>query len=287
MTEYGIYNQQLTPEEFQILSQFIHESVGIRMPPEKKTMLEGRLRKRVRSLGFSTFRQYIDYIFSPHGMEEEIIHMFDVITTNKTDFFREPHHFDFLVNQGLPRLITAHGAGVRSCLMVWSAGCSTGEEAYSIAMVLSEFGKKHPGLTLDFRILATDISTKVLQIAQRAIYPEEKADPIPFELRKNYILKSKDRSRNLIRIVPYLREVVRFRRLNFLDDDFGFRERMDIIFFRNVLIYFDKPTQLAILRKVTEYLKTDGLLFIGHSENLLEMKLPLEVLHPTIYRRIH
>lgn len=284
--EPGIYNQQLTVEEFRLISNYIRENVGIKMPTEKKTMLEGRLRKRIRHLGLSSFNQYIDYVFSPSGLEDELVHMIDVITTNKTDFFREPHHFDFLVKQGLPRLITAHGAGVRRDLMVWSAGCSSGEEAYSIAMALSEFGTQHPGLGFHFRILATDISTRVLDVAKRAVYTEDKVEPVPMDLKKKYLLRSKDSQRQLVRVIPALRETVKFRRINFLDSDFGFRERMDIVFFRNVLIYFEKKTQESILLKVTDYMKPGGLLFIGHSETLIDMRLPLESVNPTIYKRV-
>jgi chemotaxis protein methyltransferase CheR len=218
-------------------------------------------------------------------MEEEIFHMIDAVTTNKTDFFREPNHFDYLVQQALPHLIKQQGAGVKRRLVAWSAGCSTGEEAYTIAMVLNEFGKQFPGLSFDFRILATDISTKVLETAKRAIYGEEKVDPIPMHFRKQYLLRSKDPSKGRVRIVPRLRQYVRFRRLNFLQDDFGFREGLDIIFFRNVLIYFKKSTQKQILRKVLRYLRPGGYLFIGHSETLLEMNLPLHAVAPTIYQR--
>jgi chemotaxis protein methyltransferase CheR len=281
-----IYKKKLTQEEFIRLSRFIHENVGIKMPPAKRLMLEGRLRKRIKFLGMKSFTEYIDYLFSDKGMEEEVLHMIDVVTTNKTDFFREPNHFDYLIQKALPQLITAHGAGIRRQLMVWSAGCSTGEEPYSLAMAMHEFGKKYPGFMFDYRILATDISTRVLEMAKRAVYAEERVQPIPENMKKKYVMRSKDSRRKLIRIIPGLREAVRFRRLNLLDDDFGFRERMDIVFFRNVLIYFEKPTQEMILKKVVKYLKSDGYLFIGHSETLLEMDLPLRAVNPTVYKRI-
>jgi len=281
-----IYEISLTDNEFRKVGEFIQESVGIKMPPEKKVMLEGRLRKRLKCLGIGSFSKYFEYLFSKKGMEDELIHMIDVITTNKTDFFREPTHFDFLIQNVLPDLITAHGSGIGENLMVWSAGCSTGEEAYSIAMVLEEFGERYPGFRFGYRILATDVSTKVLIIGIRAIYSEEDAEPVPLEFRKKYLLKSKNPQRELVRIIPRLRERVKFRNLNFLDEDFGFREPMDIVFCRNVLIYFEKSMQEKILRKIVEKLKIGGFLFIGHSETLLDMNLPLQMVAPTIYKRI-
>lgn len=281
----NIYELTLTQNEFQQLGTFIQQSVGIKMPLEKKVMLEGRLRKRLRSLNMSTFSQYMDYLFSNRGLEEEMIHMIDVVTTNKTEFFREATHFDYLVGTVLPKLVTTHGAGIGEQLMLWSAGCSTGEEAYTIAMILEEFSSQYPGLNFNYRILATDVSTKVLEEGMRAIYEEEKCEPIPVPFRKKYLLRSKDASRRLIRIVPNLREHVKFRRLNFIQEDFGFRERMDIIFCRNVIIYFEKSLQEKILRKIVHFLKPGGFLFIGHSETLIDIDLPLRIEAPTIYRR--
>ena len=279
-------NQGLTREQFKQLSSFIHDQVGIRMPPSKKIMLEGRLRKRLKTLGMDSFSQYLEYLFSNRGLDEELVHMIDVITTNKTEFFRESRHFDFLLQEALPQLITLCGAGIKRTLMVWSAGCSTGEEAYTLAMMLSEFGKKYPGLDFDFRILATDVSTRVLEIGARGVYLEEKTKDIPLALKHEYLMRSKDKEKKLVRFIPGLRAKVRFRRLNFLQEDFGFREHMDIIFFRNVLIYFDKPTQEKILGKIIGYLRPEGYLFMGHSETLLELRLPIKQTAPTVYKRV-
>lgn len=284
--QHRIYETTLSDTEFRRLSEFISNYTGIKMPREKKIMLEGRLRKRLRKLSMNSFSQYIEYLFSDQGMETELLNMIDVVTTNKTDFFREPGHFDFMIQNALPQLIATMGSGIGEKLMIWSAGSSTGEEAYSIAMTIEEFGEKYPGFKLSYRILATDICTEVLETGHRGIYSEDKAENIPLVLRKKFLLRSKDPRRREIRILPKLREHVKFRRLNFLDEDFGFREHMDIIFCRNVIIYFDKPTQKKILKKLTDYLKPGGFLFIGHSETLLEMDLPLQLIAPTIYRRI-
>ena len=199
--------------------------------------------------------------------------MINQVTTNKTDFFREPAHFDYLIGKTLPELTRS-----RKTVTIWSAGCSSGEEPYTLAMVVKEFG-------CGFLILATDISTKVLDKAKLAVYDDEQVSPIPDPFKKKYLLKSKDPKKNLYRVTPELRERVRFRRLNFMDGDFGFREPIDIIFCRNVIIYFDKPTQERLLNRFCEQLAQDGYVFMGHSEALLGMDVPLMAVAPTIYRR--
>ncbi|MBF0567548.1 MAG: protein-glutamate O-methyltransferase [Nitrospirae bacterium] len=274
----------LSDKVFRRLSDFVQNEVGIKMPPAKKTMLEARLQRRLRKLGIGSFEQYSDYVFSPKGTESELVHMIDAVTTNKTDFFREPNHFDYLTRHALPTLIESTGAGAMRPLMLWSAGCSTGEEPYTLTMVLSEFAERAPGGRFSFTIIATDISTKVLGIAKEAIYDEEKIQPVPMPLRKKYLLKGKDVSKKLVRIVPELRRNVIFRRLNFMDDDFGFRETMDVVFCRNVVIYFDKPTQERLLTKFAKYLQPDGYLFMGHSETIAGLSVPFTQVAPTIYR---
>ena len=190
----------LSDREFQSLSDFIHNECGIKMPPVKKVMLSSRLQKRARKLQMSSISEYCKYLFSPQGIEKEVIHMIDVITTNKTEFFREPKHFNYLVQKALPALLSGKMYGIRNKLMVWSAGCSTGEEPYTLAIVLKEFAKTSPGNRLDFLILATDISTTVLQKAKLAVYVDERVEPIPDELKSKYLLKgknNKDRSCSL------------------------------------------------------------------------------------------
>lgn len=273
----------LSESDLHRLSEFIHTECGIKMPPSKKTMLEARLQKRLRFLGLSSFSQYCDYVFSPQGMESELVHMIDVITTNKTDFFREPSHFSYLTQKALPDLIVAYGAAVRKKFAIWSAGCSTGEEPYTLAIVLSEFSESYPGFT--FTVLATDISTKVLEKAKTGIYEEERLEPVPAHLVKKYFLKSKNREKKLVRIVPELRQLVKFRRLNFMDEDFGFREPINIVFCRNVIIYFDRPTQERLLNKLCRHLAPGGYVFMGHSETLNGLDVPLISVAPTVYRK--
>lgn len=273
----------LRDREFQLFSNFIYDNVGIKMPPAKKTMLEARLQKRLKALGIRSFEEYGDYVFSQEGRATELIHLIDVVTTNKTDFFREPAHFDFMVKTALPTILEARGDVLRDPVRIWSAGCSTGEEPYTLAMVLSEFAIGRP----DFRaaITASDICTQVLQTAKTAIYPEERTDPIPLNLKKKYLLRSRDKSRSLVRISPKLRSLVSFRRINFMDDNFGVAEKMDIIFCRNVVIYFDKPTQQTLMRKFHKQLKPGGYLFIGHSETLSGLDVDFTPVASTVYRK--
>jgi len=274
----------ISEKNFARLSRLIHDRCGIKMPPHKKSMLEARLRKRLRSLGLATYGQYCDYLFGPDGEEGELVNLIDVVTTNKTDFFREEKHFDFLTEVALPRRVSFSGGGLQRPLRVWSAGCSTGEEPYTLAMVLSEFALKNQGF--EFSILATDISTQVLEKARLAIYREEKVEPVPEALKKKYLLRSRDPEKCQVRVVPELRAKVLFRRLNFMDENFGLREPIDIIFFRNVMIYFDRNQQMNLLKRFCGCLPSGGYLFTGHSESLHGMGLPVVQVAPAVYRKL-
>lgn len=275
-------NHSLSGKDFARLSSFIYEQCGIKMPPAKKTMLEARLQKRLRALSCPSFSDYCDYLFSSEGLRDELVMMVDLVTTNKTDFFREPDHFAYLVNTVLPEWMVKTGG--RRPFNIWSAGCSTGEEPYTLTMVLSEAAASIAGFS--FQIMATDISTRVLEKARRAVYDEDRIDPIPLQLRRKYLLRSKDRTSPLVRIAPELRSKVRFSRLNFMDSDFGFREQLDVIFCRNVIIYFDRKTQEQLLNKFHSHLRPGGWIFMGHSETLNGLDVPLVQVHPTVYRKL-
>jgi chemotaxis protein methyltransferase CheR len=279
--DFGHSLVRMSSREFASLSRFIYEQCGIRMPEAKKTMLEGRLQKRLRILGLRSFADYIDYLFDPAEHSQELVQMIDLVTTNKTDFFREPDHFDYLREKLLPPWWEKYGT---RRLMVWSAGCSTGQEPYTLAMVLNEFAASRPGF--DFQILATDISTRVLEQARKAVYQEDLLEPVPSVLKTKYLLRSKDRQSGLVRIVPQLRGKVRFRRLNFLDEDFGLREPLDIIFCRNVIIYFDRPTQVRLLQRFYGHMRPGAHIFMGHSETLSGLDVPLVSVASTVYRKI-
>jgi chemotaxis protein methyltransferase CheR len=273
----------MSEEDFRRCSRFIQEEYGIKMPPAKKTLLECRLRKRIRALGMRSFEEYVEYAFRTGSGHDELIHMIDEVTTNKTDFFREPAHFQRLVESVVPELLRKHGAGSRRPLRVWSAGCSTGEEAYTLAMVLSEFREKHQDFA--FQILATDVSTKALDVAGRAVYREERIDPVPEGLRRKYFMRSRERKRALVRVVPELREKVAVRRLNFMEEAFKVKDMMDVIFCRNVMIYFEKATQERLVNVFCEHLLPGGFLFVGHSETLHGMNISLIPTAPMVYRK--
>lgn len=274
--------KEMNDDEFFCIGNFIEKQCGIKMPLSKKTMLQGRLQKRLRLLGIRSFSAYADFVFSEKGMEEEIFHMIDAVTTNKTDFFRESHQFDYLNNVVLPGIISkSKNSAGKLRLKAWSAGCSTGEEPYTLAMVLSNFAESNT--SFQFSILATDISTKVLKNAQMGIYQQEKVAPVSMAFRQKYLLRSKDKT--LVRIIPALRACVNFMRLNFMDNDFKLKEMMNIIFCRNVIIYFDKPTQERILQRICRYLAPEGYLFMGHSETLNGMNLPVTQVSASIYRK--
>lgn len=272
----------MTNLEFNKLSTFILNNYGIKLPLTKKTMLEGRLQKRLRALKFVSFKEYCDYVFSAEGQQMEIMHMIDVVTTNKTDFFREAVHFDFLSNNILPKYCNSNFSS--KPFKIWSAGCSTGEEPYTLAMVLSEFSEKYAAF--DFNIFATDISSRALNAAVTAVYTKEKVSPVPLSLKKKYLLKSKDEEKKTVRIIPDLRTKVNFKRFNFLDNHQTFTQNFNVIFCRNVLIYFDRPTQEKVILSLCSKLEPGGYLFLGHSESISNMNLPLVQIRPTTFKKI-
>ncbi len=277
------YKVQMADEDFSRLSTFIYNELGIKMPDVKKVMLQSRLQKRLSELKIATFKEYIDFVFSKEGRTEEIIKMIDLVTTNKTDFFREPAHFEFLTETALPQLVDSDRN--LSNIKIWSAGCSSGEEPYTLAMVLKEFISGRHGL--DFEILATDLSTKILDKAVMAIYGEDRIAGVPLEIKRKYFLKSKDPLNKTVRIIPELRSKISFKRLNFMDAQYtSIEKEFDIVFCRNVLIYFDRETQQQVINKLASKLKTNGYFFLGHSESITNMNVPLRQIKPTIFRKI-
>ncbi|MDR3449945.1 MAG: CheR family methyltransferase [Alphaproteobacteria bacterium] len=273
---------RLSPQQFRRLASFIETYCGIKMPPVKKVMVEGRLRRRVNILGLSSLNAYCDHFFEQNDVGDEIIHLIDAVTTNKTEFFREPQHFQFLITQGLPALAEA-GAGCNRTLKAWSAACSTGAEPYTLAMVLHDFGAAYRGYR--YSILGTDICTEVLDKALLGIYPEEMISPVPEPFRKRYFLRARDRTKRTVRVMPDLRASVRFGRLNLMDEQYGVEDMIDIIFCRNILIYFDKATQERVLQRLCHHLRPGGYLLIGHSEATAGFSLPLRSVAPTIFMR--
>ena len=275
---------KLSKNDFQRIGGFIQSNFGIKMPDSKRMMIESRLRKRLKSLGIDSYSGYCDYLFSQQGQVNELQSFIDVVTTNKTDFFREPDHFTYLSNKALPQLVNLHGTGGHKTFNVWSSACSKGDEPYTLAMVLSDYISTHRGC--DFRILATDISTQVLDYARKGVYPHANIDPVPMGLRKKYLLKSKNNNEELVRIIPELREKISFKQLNLIAGDFQKYKVMDIIFCRNVIIYFDHATSFLLVQRLCNKLRKGGYLFMGHSELLDCNALPLTQVAPTIYQKI-
>jgi len=276
-----ISKERLTDSDFKRLSEFIYGNYGIKMPNEKRTMLEGRLMKRLRVNQIRSFAEYCDYVFSEEGMEKELIHMINVVSTNKTDFFREPAHFEFLYETVLPEF---HQKNTGEPLKIWSSASSSGEEPYTIAMVISEYARQL-GAPLPYTILGTDISSDILERAQMGVYKDERIIDVPLSYKRRYFMANKDPQKKLVRVVPELRRNTLFMRLNLMDTTYPINEKFHVIFCRNVLIYFDRPTQEAVINKLCNHLVPGGYFFLGHSESATGMQVPLTPLKPTIFRR--
>ncbi|HTI81115.1 MAG TPA: CheR family methyltransferase [Acetobacteraceae bacterium] len=273
----------LSRRDFDRLARFIHGYSGIKVPPAKKTMVEGRLRRRVAANRFPSLTDYCRFLFEEDGLEAETVHLIDVITTNKTDFFREPNHFQFLAETAVPQLLAANPVDGDNVIRVWSTASSIGAEPYTLAMVLHAASDELRRFR--FSILATDLSTQVLQTAVQAIYPQALIAPVPMDMRRRYLLRSRNAARDVVRIAPEIRRLVRFGRLNLMDEDYPVEQGLDIIFCRNILIYFDKRTQQSVLSKLCGHLRPGGFLFLGHSESLAGPQLPLSPVGPTVFRR--
>ena len=272
---------ELSNNEFDKLSKFIYDNYGINLPITKKTLLESRLQKHLRELGVTSFKKYIDSICS--GTEsEEVVNMINLVSTNKTHFFRESLHFSFLQKEVLPH---ARPSG-KDKFQIWSAASSTGEEVYSIAITLEEFLAKNGQQHINYSILGTDISTDALQAGHNAIYNETQVDGLSLDLKKKYLLKSIDRKERKVRVIKKIRDKVLFKRFNLIQDRYPAPETFDIIFCRNVLIYFDKPTQERVIRSLARCLRIGGYLLLGHSESLMGIDLPLKPRVHTGYQKI-
>lgn len=270
---------------YEKFSQLIYNECGITLPPEKKLMLQSRLQRRVRALSLSSFEEYYKYLTISEGCQAELVHTLDAVSTNKTEFFREPSHFDFLRKVAFPQVIYSSWKNSRKKFHIWSAGCSSGQEPYTLTMVLSDFleGEKYSGF--DYGIFGTDISQLMLSVAQRAIYSDQEIQSIPQYFRIKYCMKGKSQQKGNWRVVPELRNRIEFKRLNLMEAHFDLPSQMDIIFCRNVIIYFDRPTQTSLFEKFYKCLADGGYLFIGHSETLNGINDQFEYLQPTIYRK--
>lgn len=276
----------LSDELFLTIGKMITERYGIKMPPEKKIMFQARLQRRLRELEINSFETYATKLFGDKADSEEFGILADYISTNKTDFFREPNHFSFLTDQVLAEIYQHENILRNPYLNIWSAGCSSGQEAYSIAITLEEFRTRR-NTKLDYSILATDISGRMLKQANAAIYPMDLVSDISLEIKRNYFLKSKSESDATVRVVKKIRDRVTFAYLNLMNQSYPYVNKFDIVFLRNTLIYFDSKTQRSVLTRVLKSLKTGGFLFIGHSESLINMNLPIKSVAPSVYVKIN
>jgi chemotaxis protein methyltransferase CheR len=267
----------LTMGEFKAIAQRIHERTGIVLGDSKRDLVHGRLGRRLRALGCGSFREYLERLDGPDGEQEQGI-LINAITTNLTGFFREPHHFETLAKEAIPELAKLPSQGKR--LRIWSAGCSSGEEPYTIAMTVQ---RALPGSgQWDARILATDIDTNMVATSKAGVYDAEKIGPIPAELRRRFLIPGDDET---VEMSPALKQMISFKPLNLLQP-WPMRGPFDVIFCRNVVIYFDKDTQRTLFNRFAELLRPDGWLFIGHSESLFRVSDRFRHLGRTIYRKV-
>jgi chemotaxis protein methyltransferase CheR len=266
----------ITPKEFEQFRSLIYEESGISLNESKQTLLVSRLSNRLRTLRLDSFQAYYDLIAGQTGGDEFTL-LLDLVSTNKTDFFREPKHFDFLREQILPLL------GSTRSIRIWSAASSSGEEPYTIAMTLYD-GVADPQ-RWDFKILASDISTRVLARAASGVYEEDRVRALPKETVERHFLKGVGDQAGMVKVKPHLAQMVRFRRINLMDESYPIKTPLDLIFCRNVMIYFDRPTQAELAAKFYRYLKPGGFLFIGHSESLQRLDQPFLSVAPTIYQK--
>lgn len=272
----------LTPPLFNKFRKLIYETCGITLSDAKRTMLSVRLTKRLRALKLNSFKEYYNHLQVENHFEKELPSFLNVVTTNKTDFYREQHHFEYLTNHVVPELRKHRPFTLENPFRIWSAGCSSGEEPYTMAIELSEvLGARSKA----FDILATDISTKVLKAATNAVYDEDDVAPIPKYLRHKYLMRGKGNLQGYYKVVPELRNTITFGRLNFNDSNYRIPDKKHVIFCRNVLIYFDEETKAQIISKLCSYLVEGGYLFIGHSETLQADLFNLKNMGPTVYRR--
>jgi len=271
----------LGEEEFRRISDLVYEHCGINLHDGKKELVRARLAKRLHKGRFATFSQYIQHVLDdPTGKEFSIL--VDSLSTNLTKFFREERHFEYMRTQLLPRLVKTKRNRERLRIRGWSAGCSSGEEPYSIALTLLET-LPNKG-RWDIKLLATDVSTRILERAQAGIYDKERIEPIPLPLRNEYLIRRHEGTKERYEVGRALRSLVIFRYLNLMKD-WPVKGPIDFIFCRNVMIYFDKPTQARLIRRFYDLLDSGGVLFTGHSESLTGIEHAFKYVQPTIYQK--
>ena len=272
----------LSVQDFNRISDLIGEKVGIKLPPAKSSLVEGRLRKRMRAGGFPNLGEYCQWLFNHNGLDQELIHLIDAVTTNKTDFFREPDHYDILENMIVPELLRVRERN--PLIKVWSAACSNGAEAFSAAMVLEDILRVNN--TFRYAVLGTDVAISVLEHARRAVYASDWMEPVPAAMQARYVMRARrPGSRPEVRIVPELRRRTAFRHLNLMDKSYAIDRDVDVIFLRNVLIYFEKPVQEEVITRLVGHLRPGGFLLLGHSESMIGSGFSLTQIAPATFQK--
>ena len=274
--------KDLTQEDYELFRKLVYAKSGINLGEHKMQLVRSRLGKRVRAGGFNSFRQYYHHV-EEDATGEELCTLLDAISTNTTHLFREIQHFDQL--RSLLRRWAEDKAWCRqhSTVRIWSAACSSGEEPHSIVMTAHDVLRHHPGLTL--KILATDISTQMLSAAKQGVYEAHRVGTVPAEYRQRYFQKVQHGGQQVLQVIPELRRLITFARFNLMTPTFPFKHGFHVIFCRNVMIYFDKPTQEMLVNKFATHLHEGGYLMIGHSESLNGLQHPLQYVQPTVYRK--
>jgi chemotaxis protein methyltransferase CheR len=275
----ALFLPEFPERDFQDFCRLIQGKAGICLPEHKKELLRSRLSKLLRDRPIASLRDYFRQVIQDES-GRELAQLLDAVSTNQTAFLREPPHFQFLAREVLPALEQG-GAGRR--LSLWSAGCSSGEEPYTLAMILLDaWGERARS---GVRIYASDLSTQVLAQARRGIYPEARLEPVPPKWRRRFFQKGVNRCQGLVRVKPEVQKLVTFFHFNLMAASFPFQAELDIIFCRNVMIYFNKETQSEVVRKFHHCLTPGGYLFIGHSESLCNLNHRFIYVKPTIYRK--
>jgi len=270
----------ISDREFRLIRNLVYERFGINLTPEKRTLLVGRLRKLLRKQGFGSFQDYYKYLLADrtgHALDSLV----NRISTNFTFFYRESDHFTFFLSPVLPEMVKRVSGEKHQDLRVWCAGCSSGQEPYTLAMLLREhFGERYAMWKAG--LLATDISAKALETAVRGVYPEEALEKLPRPLKRRYFRKAGDGEYG---VTDDIKREITFRRFNLMNKRFPFKKPFHVIFCRNVMIYFDQPTRDALTRRFYENMVPGGYLFIGHSETLGREQSLYEYVKPAVYRR--
>ena len=274
----------ITEEEFDLFRQLIHKSTGICLADHKRELVVSRLARRLRSLELKNFKDYYRFLTEDPAGEEEMGQMINRITTNKTEFYRENHHFIYLRDELLPKLFEEKERAGRRVLRAWSSASSTGEEPYTIAITLAEFFANRPGW--DFKLLATDLDTEVLTHASHGVYSADRVDPVPGGLLGKYFTKTSNHGQVSYQVKPELRRLVTFRHFNLLTPNYPFKVGLDFIFCRNVMIYFNMEDKIALMEKFHRILNPKGYVFVGHSESLMMVKHLFRYIKNTIYQKI-